>query len=679
MKKLVLIISASLLSLVTYGQEVLTFEEVKTKSEVSSVSFSTEGRLAVGTMSGEIELWNPLTKHQDNVLEGEKGTIFEMAFSSEPNVLASCGRDKEVYLWDVYKGIKLHSFAGHSGKIMSVSISHDGLKLATGGDDGKIIIWDVKTGEKLGEFTDHQKAVTKVEFAHRSNILASADMEGVIKLYDIDKMQLDRKLKSDEKKVRALSFSPNDKYLVTGGDGKVIHFWDVNMGFSKMNLQGHKKSILDLKFSPDGRFIASTGLDNVVKVWAVKEGVERYELKGFYNVVDCHFSLDGKMLAVADLNKRVRLYDMSPLEIREDNDLNIHAKNGLNNGGVLEPPLITMIHPRVSGDEVFQVEQENETITVKGNVKCTNGLFILLVGGKETKIDENGDFEQEVPLRFLENEVLVKAIDVDKQVAENTVKVFRVAAGITSGGQLKRSGRDYALCIGTDEYVEMNNLSNPVFDATTISDELRDAFGFESELLLNPTMDQIYTKLREYSLKKFSSEDQLFIFIAGHGEFDKVFNEGYLVCKDSKAKDLARSSYVSHSNLRTLVNNIKCEHVMLTLDVCFGGTFDPLTAHRGSESLDSTKRDQFILKKMNHKTRIYLTSGGKEYVPDGRPGYHSPFARKIIESLRTGGGKDQILTTAELFSNLEGAQPEPHFGQFGDNEPGSDFLFIAKP
>jgi len=88
-------------------------------------------------------------------------------------------------------------------------------------------------------------------------------------------------------------------------------------------------------------------------------------------------------------------------------------------------------------------------------------------------------------------------------------------------------------------------------------------------------------------------------------------------------------------------------------------------------------RPEFIARKLQYKTRLFLTSGGKEYVPDGRPGYHSPFARKLLEALRTYGGHDGLLTISKVYADLEAINPEPRKGEFGENEPGSDFLFIA--
>jgi len=116
------------------------------------------------------------------------------------------------------------------------------------------------------------------------------------------------------------------------------------------------------------------------------------------------------------------------------------------------------------------------------------------------------------------------------------------------------------------------------------------------------------------------------------------------------------------------------------LDVCFGGTFDPLIAavrDRGG-SYAGIDDATFIARKMRYRTRRYVTSGGKEYVSDGVPGRHSPFARKLLEALRSGGGEDGILTLNEIHKYLERVAPEPRGGEFGSNEPGSDFLFISK-
>ncbi len=153
-----------------------------------------------------------------------------------------------------------------------------------------------------------------------------------------------------------------------------------------------------------------------------------------------------------------------------------------------------------------------------------------------------------------------------------------------------------------------------------------------------------------------------------------------MVAKNSLENDKSRTTYISHNRLRSVINNIPCEHIFLAMDVCFGGTFDPVIARaRGLETYAEQSETEFLVRKLSYKTRKYLTSGGKEYVSDGISGKHSPFALKIIQTLKeNGGGKDRVLTISEIKTYVEKLPNEPRFGSFGDDSPASDFVFVAK-
>jgi hypothetical protein len=239
---------------------------------------------------------------------------------------------------------------------------------------------------------------------------------------------------------------------------------------------------------------------------------------------------------------------------------------------------------------------------------------------------------------------------------------------------------DYAILFVTNDYDNWPDLINPVNDGRMIAEELKKTFGFKVETVESGSQSDILKKLREYAEKKYKPLDQVFIFFAGHGQYDQTFGEGFVVTKESLANDEAKTTYLSHNRLRSIVNNIPCDHIFLTMDVCFGGTFDNAVAHRGMEDdvYREASQGEMVTRKLTYKTRRYLTSGGKEYVPDGRPGMNSPFARKFLDAMRSKGGKDGILTLGEINTFVENLKPQPRSGEFGDNAAGSDFIFIAK-
>ena len=348
-------------------------------------------------------------------------------------------------------------------------------------------------------------------------------------------------------------------------------------------------------------------------------------------------------------------------------------------------PTITWVSP-----ETYETSMTEKQYSIKVGIKSQGKLKSADVYVNDALVGEARGFkpaagtgydkmiERDLTLSEGDNIVKVVAVSMD-DVEVSDIRVLKVAGTATA---MLSNRTDYALFFGIDEYEEWNNLFNPVKDVTTVAEELESNYGFKTDVVLNPTTSEIMAKLREYAVKSYQKDDQLFIFFAGHGQFDEIFTEGYLVGTDSKVNDPGKTSYISHSTLRTVVNNIPSEHIFLTLDACFGGTFDPLVARSGSRGQDDIYSDitqaEFIERRLRFKTRKYVTSGGKQYVADGKPGGHSPFARKFLQALRDYGGQDRILTLQELNGYLLNLKMEPHAGEFGDNEPGSDFVFIAR-
>lgn len=245
-----------------------------------------------------------------------------------------------------------------------------------------------------------------------------------------------------------------------------------------------------------------------------------------------------------------------------------------------------------------------------------------------------------------------------------------------------RKGKDFALLIGVDVYDNWPRLNNPVRDVHAIAEALRDYYGFETEVVENPTKKELRDAILRYKReKKYADDDQLLIFFAGHGAFLEEWQRGHIVAKDSKPikDDDTGDSYLSHQWLKDTIDLINCKHIFLILDSCFSGTIDDVVARRGGDNeYSDAANPAFIERNMRYPTRKYLTSGGKEYVPDGRPGQHSPFTRKLLDALRKGGGQDGILSFTGILSYMERVTPEPRHNGWGKDEPGSNFLFIAK-
>ena len=305
-----------------------------------------------------------------------------------------------------------------------------------------------------------------------------------------------------------------------------------------------------------------------------------------------------------------------------------------------------------------------EVVTVSGTARDPSGVSEVRVEGAEAqRIGE--DFTAEVQLTRGENLIRITAIDTLGNASEKEITVYYP--------QYVREGKDYALLFAVEDYDYWPQLHNPVSDAESIQRDLEELYGFQTELIKNPTWADIFETFRRYAEMDYSDDDQLFIFFAGHGYFDETFRSGYLVARDTRKPedDRGMQSYVSHSVIRDIIDRMRCKHIFLVLDTCYSGTFDRLIAMRGEVSETLPVED--IQRKFQYTTRWYLTSGGNELVYDD-----SPFVHQFLEALRSKGGVDNILTRDEILSYVQRlVSPKPCASGFGSDEPGSDFLFFA--
>jgi len=316
-------------------------------------------------------------------------------------------------------------------------------------------------------------------------------------------------------------------------------------------------------------------------------------------------------------------------------------------------PAINWIYPRLeytsSSENKLEIQAEVKSLYELKELKITVGDRASGVPNSTKIIDINSDekkylLHESIYLPNSSNFVEVVVTTIQGAIVSSHRDILVGTGSIADAVFADR--KDYALLFVTDKYDNWDDLVNPVEDGRSIAKQLKEKYGFEVEVVENATINGVWEKLREYNSKKFKPQDQLLVFFAGHGHFDETFGEGYVVAKNSLRKDPARNTYISHNRLRGVINNIPVEHVFLVMDVCYGGTLDPVIARaRGNEADYTATTNEVISRKLNLRTRKYLTSGGKEYVSDGVAGKHSPFAAKFLESLASYGGDDGVLTT----------------------------------
>jgi len=122
--------------------------------------------LASAGRDGSVILWDLTTgQPTSSPLQGAPGTVWQVAFSPNGEILASAGcaqltvhgncEQGEIRLWDANTGRQIgQSFVGHQDVAWAIAFSPDGNQLASSSRDGTIIVWDLNQGSWIRRACD---------------------------------------------------------------------------------------------------------------------------------------------------------------------------------------------------------------------------------------------------------------------------------------------------------------------------------------------------------------------------------------------------------------------------------------------------------------------------------------------------------------------------------------------
>ena len=103
------------------------------------------------------------------------GEVQTAAFCPARNLLATAAWDRTIYLWDLSNPnspVHAGELRGHAGGVLSLDFSPDGKFLASGGMDATVFLWDVARREHGPPLRRHQRPVLGCQVQPRVPIAA---------------------------------------------------------------------------------------------------------------------------------------------------------------------------------------------------------------------------------------------------------------------------------------------------------------------------------------------------------------------------------------------------------------------------------------------------------------------------------------------------------------------------
>src|SRR4030042_2203970 len=334
------------------------------------------------------------------------------------------------------------------------------------------------------------------------------------------------------------------------------------------------------------------------------------------------------------------------------------------------PPEIILLSPELPNDGKFTIN--NNKIDIIGEVKDHSAIRTVVINSSPVTLSDKNVFTYKASLNQGNNEFSILAVDENDNYARFKFTVDNITKPAIATEEVEIKGEYYGLLIGVDHYSDpkFTNLDNPISDAQRLYNILISKYNFAKEnikLIRDANYKDIIKALDELS-KSISVNDNLLIFYAGHGWWDKDANIGYWLPSD--ASQTSKEAWFRNSTLRDYIMEIKSKHTLLITDACFGGSIFKTR----SVMIEAPKA---IGKLYELKSRKAMTSGTLTTVPD-----RSSFTHYLINRLEN--NEQDYLSSEQLFSSIRiavinNSDVIPQYGeimQVGDE--GGDFIFVGK-
>jgi WD40 repeat protein/tRNA A-37 threonylcarbamoyl transferase component Bud32 len=320
------------------------------------VAFSPDGKLlASADGNGYVRLWNPVTGQPvgaplpadlSRIPQPFAGGVTDVAFSPDGKLLASADGNGYVRLWNPVTGKPVGApLPADPGRldnyVTAVAFSPDGKLLASADSNGYVRLWNPVTGQPVGAPLPADPpsrtfqprlfpGVADVAFSPDGKLLASADGNGYVRLWNpVTGKPVGAPLPADpglgfNEFVDGVAFSPDGKLLASADGNGYVRLWNPVTGQPvgaplpadpSGNPGANIPGVRDVAFSPDGELLASADSNGYVRLWNPATGqpvgaplaVNINSLTGIVGKVA--FSPDGTVLASADGNGYLRLWN----------------------------------------------------------------------------------------------------------------------------------------------------------------------------------------------------------------------------------------------------------------------------------------------------------------------------------------------------------------------------------
>ncbi|MCB9275229.1 MAG: caspase family protein [Lewinellaceae bacterium] len=598
--------------------------------EINSVEFSSDGKqFLIGEYDGGVTVWEMgATVKRRFALPASP--VWATCFSPQNKIFTNEGDN--LVLWSE-DGKFIQNYYGTLRPVISIACSPDGNRIAAGNMDGVALLWESGQQEHI------------IGFRHKDP-------------------------------VNFVGFSPDSRLLLAGSQDGKANLW--SLGEKVISLDGHSSMFTSGCFTKDGRSVFTSSEDGTIKLWDASTGSLIATFLSFRKdnnwmiiSADGYYAGSKKISGLAHFRVGKQLFNFSQFDLRlnrPDKILETLALSGkdslliaqyrnayykrLKKYDFTEDMLSEGFHiPKctITGRKNFPYKVETSHVTL--NIEASDSLYLL---------DRLNIYINNVPLYGIAG-IGLRPLNTYRYTATVSLPLSRgpnkiQVSALNQGGAESLKATTYItydapetkpnlylITIGVSDYqAEGLDLQYAAKDARDIAEWYRSAPGFGQVYTKTLTDGQV-TKANIFALRQWlegtSVDDEVLLFVSGHGLLDKNY-DFYYGTHDIDFANPAEKG-IRYDDIEGLLDGIPARKKLLLMDACHSGEYD-----KDTPPLTSAQRDSLEKKGVTFKG-----------FAKGKPilGLQSSFEmmQQLFADLRRGSGATVITSSSGVQVSYE--------------------------
>lgn len=303
------------------------------RSDVRSVTLSSDNTLLMATSHNTIKIWNPSTGSCLRTIDSSGFILCGSFLPGFGNKYAVVGtKEGSLEIIDVWSGTCLDVVKAHDGYIHSIVTIPGVSGFITGSDDHDVKFWEAtrkSDKEAKGLTVSHMKTlnmhdgVPAVVVSPDGKYIAVALLDSTVKVHFMDSLKFFLSLYGHKMPVLCMDISSDGDLLVTGSADKNLKIWGLDFGDCHKSIFAHADSVMAVQFVRNTHYLFSVGKDRLVKYWDGDKFELLLTLRGHHAEIWClSISNHGDFLVTGSHDRSIHRWDRTeePFFIEEEKE-----------------------------------------------------------------------------------------------------------------------------------------------------------------------------------------------------------------------------------------------------------------------------------------------------------------------------------------------------------------------